>query len=566
MMTQHSTVLSQTQPSWLQTIRPIGAYKLQSLVAWGDSLLTIDSLNGYLLQVKPGSDNTTILNPHHTEEFTDATGLAVSDNTLWISRGDAVYRYVGFTGEPLPVEAKAELFTTLPYAIDGITIWKSTLYVASQKWGYIKVCNTEIDKEITRFRSPGIGPENLTVRNEELWVCDQLEQTVYCLDRATGEVQFSVLTPFACPTGLAFYPDPDRAATLYVTYAEEEAYVRDNPNIDPPYELAYRDRTLIHPLYFYHNPEERYALSNGYLIEISYVEELSPLDEMEIKDVEWRIALPSETPRQKIRSVEAIGVPFTEEIQDGQRVAVFKFPSLNSQERHLFGWKALLEVWSIKYLIKPRDVEKSPELPTDFERYLVDNDELAMDLPVIRQAAREAIGTETNLLRKMLKIRNYVYDRLSYSIKPHIDTPDVALERGTGSCGEYLGLLLALSRLNGIACRTVGRYKCPKFPDRPFVIQEPEFNHVWLEFYAPGYGWLPMESNPDDIIDNGPYPTRFFMGLSWYHTEIGKGISFQKLKFADQENQGVSIGDLSLNHIRYKILEELRPDGHTTPV
>ena len=77
------------------------------------------------------------------------------------------------------------------------------------------------------------------------------------------------------------------------------------------------------------------------------------------------------------------------------------------------------------------------------------------------QAAKEAAGTETNVLRKMLKIRNYVYDRLSYGIQPRIDTPDVALTRGVGSCGEYVGVLLALSRLNGIACRTIGRYKCP---------------------------------------------------------------------------------------------------------
>ncbi len=58
-----------------------------------------------------------------------------------------------------------------------------------------------------------------------------------------------------------------------------------------------------------------------------------------------------------------------------------------------------------------------------------------------------------------------MYDKLSYGIKPHIDTPDVALERGVGSCGEYLGVLLALARLNGIACRTVGRYKCPPHPE-----------------------------------------------------------------------------------------------------
>jgi hypothetical protein len=41
--------------------------------------------------------------------------------------------------------------------------------------------------------------------------------------------------------------------------------------------------------------------------------------------------------------------------------------------------------------------------------------------------AEEATGRETNLLRKVYSIRNYVYDQLSYGIKPHIDTPDIAL-------------------------------------------------------------------------------------------------------------------------------------------
>ncbi len=122
--------------------------------------------------------------------------------------------------------------------------------------------------------------------------------------------------------------------------------------------------------------------------------------------------------------VEPIGLPFTEETVDGQRVAVFKFDRFRSAERHLFGWKALLEVRGIKYLFTPDDLDRVPELPSDFRAsYLVDDDELAMDTPVIQTAAQEAIGTETNLLRKILKIRNYVYDRLSYSLTPKIEPP-----------------------------------------------------------------------------------------------------------------------------------------------
>ena len=107
-------------------------------------------------------------------------------------------------------------------------------------------------------------------------------------------------------------------------------------------------------------------------------------------------------------------------------------------------------------------------------------------------------STNFNFLREQgYQIRNYVYDRLSYGIQPRIDTPDIVLERGVGSCGEYVGVLLALARLNGIPCRTIGRYKCPQEPDIRNLPLEPDFNHVWLEFYVPGMGWLPMESTWD---------------------------------------------------------------------
>jgi transglutaminase-like putative cysteine protease len=401
------------------------------------------------------------------------------------------------------------------------------------------------------------------VSEETLWVCDSTEQTVYCLDRATGEVQFSVLTPFESPTGIAIHTDASTGEqTLYLAYASEEPYVRDNPNADPNHELAYRDRTFIHPLHYHYDPQKHYALSNGYLIEMSYVEEISPIEEVYLQQVEWRIALPSDTDRQKVKHVEPIGLPFKEELIDGQRVAVFTFDTLTPGERHMFGWKAVLEVRGIKYRFTPKDVEEVPELSPEFaSRYLVDNDELAMDTAIVRRAAEEAIGTETNLLRKMYSIRNYVYDQLSYGIKPHIDTPDRVLERGVGSCGEYVGVLLALCRLNGIACRTVGRYKCPPYAEHQHVPLQPDYNHVWLEFYIPGFGWLPMESNPDDIGNYGPYPTRFFMGLCWYHIEIGKGIPFETLtsKGVRLTKEDISIGELAINHIRFTILGELPP-------
>ncbi len=550
------TSLTVSQMSGTRTIRPLTAATLCGIAFIQDRLIAIDSIKGHLLEIDPKTDNSKILNPHQAKEFTDVTGLAVWEDNLWVTRGNSVYvSKLSSLG--------LEHFVTLPYSADGVAVWESTVYVSCHRLGYILIFDRDTRKEITRFYAPGVGIENLAVNGNTLWVCDRTEQTVYSMDRATGEVKFSVLTPFESPTGIALNVDAETGKeNLYVAYASEEPYIRDNPNADPNHELTYRDRTFIHPLYYHHEPDKHYALSNGYLIEMSYAEEISPLEEVYIPEVEWRIALPSETERQKIRHIEPIGIPFTEEVIDGQRVAVFKFDALVPGERHIFGWKALLEVRGIKYRITPKEVENIPELSPEFqERYLVDDDDLAMDTSIVRRAAEEAVGSETNLLRKMYSIRNYVYDELSYGIKPYIDTPDIVLERGIGSCGEYVGVLLALCRLNGIPCRTVGRYKCPPHAEQQGVPLQPDFNHVWLEFYIPGFGWLPMESNPDDLGRGSQYPTRFFMGLCWYHIEIGKGVSFETISSQGKRltKDDIPIGDLAINHIRFTIVKEL-PD------
>lgn len=553
------TPLSRQDP-WLRTIRPFAACALSGICFLEDALLALDTIQGYVLGIDPSTDSTTVLNPRHVEKFIGAKGLAVAGDTLWFAQDNRLY-YCSLE-DPVP-----QHFVTIAYPIDGVAIWQSTIYIASQRLGYILIFSRETGQEITRLLAPGVGEENLTVRGEELWVCDRTEQTVYCLDRATGEEQLRLLTPFPHPTGLAFHPHPTTGQEiLYVAYAGEEPYIRDNPNAEDPLEISFRDETMIHPLHFQIGAHGRYALSNGYLIEMSYVEELLPTEagQIYLENLEWRIALPAETDRQRVLRVEAIGLPFTEERHQDQRVAVFKFKSLQPNERHIFGWKALLQVHGIKYQLSFADVEKAPDLPPEYRAaYLIDNDDLAMDKPNIRQAAREAIGSETNILRKMLKIRNYVYDRLSYGLTPQIDTPDIVLERGVGSCGEYVGLLLALARLNGIACRTVGRYKCPAKPDYHLLPLQPDYNHVWLEFYIPGIGWLPMESNPDDIGERGPYPTRFFMGLPWCHAEVSKGMRFESIAVQNTPPTEIKLGDLAINHVRFTILGEVLPSDFT---
>lgn len=76
-----------------------------------------------------------------------------------------------------------------------------------------------------------------------------------------------------------------------------------------------------------------------------------------------------------------------------------------------------------------------------------------------------------------------------------------ALQRGSGTCGEYTNLLLALLRGRGIPARFItGLIYDPESPRgfRTF--------HAWAEFYLQGYGWIPVDATrgrvgiPDEYL------------------------------------------------------------------
>ncbi|NJN24470.1 MAG: transglutaminase family protein [Acaryochloridaceae cyanobacterium RL_2_7] len=540
-------------------VRPIGLYWISGLAFHQQRLFALDRIRGYLVTLDLKTNNTTVLNPTQIEPWIEGSGLAMDDDEIFFAQGCKVFAVQQRSSQSTDLGLPTEFFE-LSHPIQGVAITADRVYLSSQKSGYIHVIDRKKEKYSHKFPQPGVGSESLTWSGDRLWVCDATEQTIYRLDPETGSIEFSLLTPYPSPTGIAFVlTESEAAPQCYVSYADEVPYVRDDPNARPSHVVAWRDRTFVHPVQFCQQPEHPYTLSNGFLIEMSYVEELKPLDPVHLEQVEWSMALPSQTLRQRLRHVEPIGHPFSLTEREGEQVAVFNFDQLQPHQSGIFGWKAILETYSLKYFL-PAEAEEPLEDFTDeaWQRYLIDNDDLAMDTPIVQAAAKEAVGTETRVVRKMHRIRNYVYDRLSYGIQPRIDTPDIVLDRGVGSCGEYVGVLLALARLNGIPCRTIGRYKCPLQADTRHLPLEPDFNHVWLEFYVPGLGWLPMESNVDDETERGPYPDRFFMGLAWYHIEIGKGIPFERLQ-AKNKPPKLSIGDLALNHIRFRILDELPP-------
>ena len=75
------------------------------------------------------------------------------------------------------------------------------------------------------------------------------------------------------PRGASPVPTLD---TLHVAYYENEPYLKDNPWIDPSWEVRYRDRALIHQLRVHHDPEARRAWSTGHRVQMHYYVDLEP--------------------------------------------------------------------------------------------------------------------------------------------------------------------------------------------------------------------------------------------------------------------------------------------------
>ncbi|MBE9111315.1 transglutaminase, partial [Nodosilinea sp. LEGE 07298] len=205
-------------------IQPIGVKAIYGLALQGNLLLAVDPFRGYLLRVDPKTDQIEILNSAQAEAFYGVTGVACWQNQLWFCRDHTVYTTALDNIQPTPV-------LTLPYPANGVAVWENTLYVSCKKGSCIFICDRNSGQRITQFPAPGIGIENISVWGDYLWVCDQVEQTVYCLDRATGELIVKMLTPFATPTGLAVPPHTTpESGTVWVAYANEEPHIREDPN------------------------------------------------------------------------------------------------------------------------------------------------------------------------------------------------------------------------------------------------------------------------------------------------------------------------------------------------
>ena len=73
------------------------------------------------------------------------------------------------------------------------------------------------------------------------------------------------------------------------------------------------------------------------------------------------------------------------------------------------------------------------------------------------------------------------------------NTAPTVLARGNGSCSEYTFVFISMCRSAGIPARYVGTI-VRRGDDRSID----DVFHRWVEFYLPGYGWVPIDPSGGD--------------------------------------------------------------------
>jgi Transglutaminase-like superfamily len=578
----------QKKADWIKVYRPLFFKHLSGIASIeANKILLCDRERGMLTEVDLLSEIETFSSKYNVNDFAGVDSICCLNYCFYFVYKNQIYG-ADYKSEDYDPKDKLE-----PYLINQLSDYSSFIGIDIIDTGGDRIAYliTE-EKDILTYNldtlevekigtSPGISSvDDLCYWQGNLLIVDSKEQTVYVFNLEKREIIDEILTPFENPTGITVvYNEKAGREILYVAYSRPsfEVYDTGNSEFKLKIDTAVKDN-FIYPLIYQSDRDRKTVRSNGFLVEMSYVRKLHALPEIareyrKIINLDWKISIPMDTDRQKMVSLQPIGnFPIIlKEIaeEENRKVAIFRINEIDlAAERRVFGWKALIKVQSIKYCVKEEEIRGiTKEELQNYSKYLQNEAQLDMESPYVIKTAKRAIKNvseeqQNNVVVKAKAIRDYIYRKVTYVMDAYNEGTEAVLKSGQGSCGEYLNVFLSLFRLNNIPARKCGNYKIPAYKMQPgarSVYLSPDFNHVWLQFYVPDLGWVPLESSADDeAASYREWAKRYFMALSWYHLECRMGDYFEDI-FEQRTNQPffLSPNDLSINDIKFKIISEL---------
>lgn len=138
----------------------------------------------------------------------------------------------------------------------------------------------------------------------------------------------------------------------------------------------------------------------------------------------------------------------------------------------------------------------------------------------IRAFAKKAVGGETNPITASKKLYDAVLEHVHYWVKDPAATGSTTwkatgtgdarktFDTCTGNCTDFHSLYAAASRAVGIPTRAV--YGSFFKPTRAGLDgKDDQSYHCWIEFHAPGIGWVPLDVAVADVYTDEWKPTEF---------------------------------------------------------
>ena len=154
--------------------------------------------------------------------------------------------------------------------------------------------------------------------------------------------------------------------------------------------------------------------------------------------------------------------------------------------------------------------EYEPELAKDLKPFLEktpQGDQFESYLNGVNVEPRRTIDFLVELNQRLQKDIGYLI-----RMEPGVQTPEVTLSKGSGSCRDSAWLLVQLLRRFGLASRFVSGYLIQLKPDQKSLDgpsgTEVDFTdlHAWTEVFLPGAGWVGLDPTSGLLTGEGHIP------------------------------------------------------------
>jgi transglutaminase-like putative cysteine protease len=136
------------------------------------------------------------------------------------------------------------------------------------------------------------------------------------------------------------------------------------------------------------------------------------------------------------------------------------------------------------------------------QRYLLPTTYVIIN-PEIKKLSEQIVGGETNPILASRKIYDWTLNNISYWVEypdrmhaSKTGSTEFCLGTKSGNCTDFHSLYASLSMAAGIPTRMV--YGSLLKPTLDGVPVDASY-HCWIQFYAPNYGWIPLDVALADI-------------------------------------------------------------------